>query len=82
LFDFTNMVVGGSNIEPRREDVVTDALKFHVGKQIRDVETPGFVHYQDWLDLTEKGCFVSVEYGSNGAELNFARDGMKGWPWT
>jgi hypothetical protein len=25
----------------------------------------------------KKGCFVSVEYGSNGAELNFARDGVK-----
>ena len=63
LFDFTNMVVGGSNIEPRREDVVTDALKFHVGKQIRDVETPGLVHCHNWLDLTEEGCFVPVEYG-------------------
>ena len=70
------MVVGG-NVEPGREDVVSDALKFHVGVQIGDVETPGLVHCQNWLDLTEEGCFVSVEYGSNGAELNFARDGMK-----
>ena len=45
--------------------------------QIRDVATPGLVHCQNRLDLTEKGCFVSVEYGSNGAELNFARDGVK-----
>jgi hypothetical protein len=62
---------------------VSDALKFHVGVQIGDVGTPGLVHCQNRLDLTEEGCFVSVEYGSNGAELNFARDGMKkGWPWT
>jgi len=27
--------------------------------------------------ITKEGCFVSVEYGSNGAELNFAGDGMK-----
>jgi hypothetical protein len=45
--------------------------------QIRDVETPGLVHCQSRLDLTEKGCFVSVEYWGNGAELNFARDGVK-----
>ena len=32
---------------------------------------------QNRLDLTEEGCFVSVEYGSNRAELNFARDSMK-----
>ena len=70
------MVVGG-NVEPGREDVVSDALKFHVSVQIGDVETPGLVHCQNWLDLTEEGWFVSVEYGSNGAELNFARDGMK-----
>ena len=56
-----------------------DALKFHVGVQIGDVETPGRVHCQNRLDLTEKGCFVSVEYGSNGAELSFARDGVKKW---
>jgi hypothetical protein len=71
------MVVGGSNVEPGREDVVSDALKFHVGVQIGDVKTRGLVHCQNRLDLTEEGCFVSVEYGSNGAELNFARDGMK-----
>jgi hypothetical protein len=45
--------------------------------QIRDVATPGLVHCQNRLDLTEKGCFVSVEDGSNGPELDFARDGMK-----
>jgi len=45
--------------------------------QIGDVETPGLVHCQNRLDLTEEGCFVSVEYGSNRAELNFARDSMK-----
>jgi hypothetical protein len=45
--------------------------------QIGDVETPGLVHCQNRLDLAEEGCFVSVEYGSNGAELNFARDGLK-----
>jgi hypothetical protein len=44
---------------------------------IEGVETPGLVHCQNLLDLTEEACFVSVEYGSNGAELNFARDGMK-----
>jgi len=83
LFDFTDMVVGGGNVEPGREDAVSDALKFHVGVQIGDVEIPGLVHCQNRLDLTEEGCFVSVEYGSNGAESNFARDGMKkGWPWT
>jgi len=38
-FDFTNMVVGGGDIEPGREDVVSDALKFHVGVQVGDVET-------------------------------------------
>jgi hypothetical protein len=52
-----------------REDIVSDALKFHVGVQIGDVETPGLVHCQNRL--------VSVKYGSNGAESNFARDGMK-----
>jgi len=77
LFDFTDLVVGGGNVEPGRKDVVSDALKFHVGVQIGDLETPGLVHLQNRLDLTEEGCFVSVEYGSNGAELNFARDGMK-----
>jgi hypothetical protein len=70
------MVVGSGNVEPGREDVVSDALKFHVGVQIGDVETPGLVHCPR-NDLTEKGCFVSVEYGINGAELDFARDGMK-----
>jgi len=45
--------------------------------QIRDVATPRLVHCQNRLDLTEKGCFVSVEYGSNVPELDFARDGMK-----
>jgi hypothetical protein len=77
LFDFTNMVVGCGNVEPGREDVVSDALKFHVGVKNGDVKTPGLVHCQNRLDLPEEGCFVSVEYGSNGAELNFARDGMK-----
>jgi len=82
-FAFTDMLVGRGNVEPGREDVVSDALKFHVGVQIGHVETPGLVHCHNRFDLTEKGCFVSVEYGSNGAELNFARDGMKkGWPWT
>ena len=76
-FDFTGMVVGGGNVEPGREDVVLDALKFHDGVQIGVVETPGLVHCQNRLDLPEEGCFVSVEYGSNGAELDFARDGMK-----
>jgi hypothetical protein len=42
--------------------------------QIGHVETPGLVHCQNRLDLTEEGCFVSVEYGSNGAELNFAKE--------
>jgi len=60
-----------------REDIVSDALKFHIGVQIGDVETPGLVHCQNRLDLTKEGYFVSVEYGSNGAELNFARNGMK-----
>jgi hypothetical protein len=69
--------VGGGNVEAGREDVVSHALKFHVGVQIGDVETPGLVHCQNRLDLTEEGCFVSVEYGGNGAELNFARDGVK-----
>jgi hypothetical protein len=45
--------------------------------QIGDVETPGLVHCQNRLNFTQKGCFVSVEYGSNGAELNFARDCVK-----
>jgi hypothetical protein len=76
-FDFTNLVVSGGNVEPGREDVVSDALEFHVGVQIGDVETPGLKHCQNRLDLTEEGCFVSVEYGSNRAELNFARDSMK-----
>jgi len=79
LFDFTNMVVGGGNVQPGREDIVSDALKFHVGLQIGDVETPGLVHCQNRLDLTEKGCFVSDEYGSNGVEFNFARDDVKKW---
>jgi len=80
-FDFTNMVAGGGNVEPGREDVVSDALKFHVGVQIGDVETPGLVHGHNRLDLTEKDCFVPVEYRGNSAELNFARDGVKkGWP--
>ena len=76
-FDFTNMVVGSGNVEPGREDVVSDALKFHVGVQIGDVETPGLVHCHNRLDLAEEGCFVPVEYWGNGAELNFARDGVK-----
>jgi hypothetical protein len=33
-FDFASMVGGGGNVEPGREDVVSDALKFHVGVQI------------------------------------------------
>ena len=45
--------------------------------QIGHVETPGLVHCHNRFDLTEEGCFVSVEYGSNGAALNFARDGLK-----
>jgi hypothetical protein len=71
------MVAGGGNVEPGREDVVSDALKFHVGVQIGDVETPGLVHGHNRLDLTEKDCFVPVEYRGNSAELNFARDGVK-----
>jgi hypothetical protein len=55
------MVVGGGNVEPGREDVVSDALKFHVGVQIGDVATPGLVYCHNRLDLTEKGCLVSVE---------------------
>jgi hypothetical protein len=80
-FDFANVVGGGGDVESQWEDIVTDALKFHVGMQIGDVVTPGLVHCQDWLDLTEKGCFVPVEYWRNGEELNFARYGVKeGWP--
>jgi len=45
--------------------------------QVGDVETPGLIHCHNRLDLAEEGCFVSVEYGSNGADLDFARDGMK-----
>jgi hypothetical protein len=45
--------------------------------QVGDVETPGLVHCYDLLDLAEEGCFVHVEYWGNGAELNFARDGVK-----
>jgi len=45
--------------------------------QVGDVETPGLVHCHNRLDLTEEGCFVPVEYWGNGAELNFARDGVK-----
>jgi hypothetical protein len=71
------MIGSGGNVEPGREDVVSDALKYHVGMQIGDVETPELVHCQNRLDLTEEACFVPVEYGSNGAELNFARNGMK-----
>ena len=69
--------VGGGNVEAGREDVVSHALKFHVGVQVGDVETPGLVHCHNRLDLAEEGCFVPVEYWGNGAELNFARDGVK-----
>ena len=63
-FDFTDMVVGGGNVEPGREDVVSDALKCHVGVQIGDVETPGLVHFQKRLDLTEEGCFFLLSTGA------------------
>jgi hypothetical protein len=76
-FDFANVVVGRGDVESRWENIVTDALKFHVGMQIGDVENPGLAHCQDRLDLTETGSFVPVEYWGNGAELNFARDGVK-----
>ena len=75
-FAFTDMLVGRGNVEPGREDVVSDALKFHVGVQIGDVKTRGLVHCQNRLDLTEEGCFVPVEYWGNSAELSFARDGV------
>ena len=82
-FAFTDMLVGRGNVEPGREDVFSEAIKFHVGVQVGDVETPGFGHCHNRLDLTEEGCFAPVEYWGNGAELNFARDGVKkGWPWT
>jgi len=48
-FYFADMVISGGNVEPGREDVVSDALKFHVGVQIGDVETPGLVHFQNRL---------------------------------
>jgi len=35
------------------------------------------MHCHNRLDLAEEGCFVPVEYWGNGAELNFARDGVK-----
>ena len=64
LFDFTDMVVGGGNVEPGREDVVSDALKFHVGVQIGDVETPGLVHCQNRLDLTEEVALFLLSTGA------------------
>jgi len=45
--------------------------------QVGAVETPGLVYCHNRLDLTEEGCFVPVEYWVNGAELNFARYGVK-----
>ena len=64
LFDFANVDVSGGNVEPGREDVVLDALKFHVGVQIGDVETPGLVHCQNRLDLTEEVALFLLRTGA------------------
>ena len=56
--DFTDMVVGGGNVEPGREDVVSDALKFHVGVQIGDGKTGLISRRRFALFLLSTGAMV------------------------
>ena len=78
-FDFADMVIGGDNVELSGKEVKFDAVKFKIGVDVGNGKTAAFVKAFDEHRFAEESGFGAVRQGSDGAEIEFARDGVKKW---
>jgi hypothetical protein len=50
-FNLSHVIISGSCVDLNWKDIVTDALKFTVSVDVRDVKTPRAVKVQDGVDF-------------------------------
>jgi len=78
-FNFSDVIIGGRDIQLRWEHIILYAFKFHVGMYVGDGKPPGLVKLEHCSHFTKEGHLGVVCYWCNCAELNFTRDPMEEW---
>ena len=76
-FDFADVIVGGDNVELSGKEVKFEAIKFKVGMDVGNGKAAAFVKTFNEQRFAEESGFGSVRQGSDRAEIEFARDGVK-----
>jgi len=55
-FNFSNVIVGGGDIQLRWEHIISYTFKFHVSMYVGDGKPPGLVKVEYRSCFMEKGC--------------------------
>jgi hypothetical protein len=76
-FNFTNVALGGNNVEMNGGKGGLDAGEFMVPMDVGDLETPDGIQVEYARKFLGDGGGVAVGYGDSRTETNVTRDGMK-----
>jgi len=54
--NFSNVIVGGGDVQLRWEHIISYAFEFHVSMYVGDGKNPGLVKIEYHIHFTVKGC--------------------------
>lgn len=72
--DFTNVAIGGNNVEMSRRQGQAGAFKFIVAVYVADGETADGVKLDHSCELVDDGFGRAIRDENDGAETDVARD--------